>query len=55
MISYKCYESTYICNGIKADGYGRNEKEASINCIRNLLEMLLEDDRIVQIFKDCLK
>ena len=36
-------------------GYGRSENEANINCIRNLLEILLEDENTALVFKDCLK
>lgn len=28
-------------------GYGRCEKEADINCIKNLLQILLEDESIL--------
>ncbi|EAR83029.1 hypothetical protein TTHERM_01027550 (macronuclear) [Tetrahymena thermophila SB210] len=53
--SYKCYESVYVCNGKKATGFGRNEKEANVNCIRNLIQLLLSDDKVTKIFRDCLK
>lgn len=36
-------------------GYGRNENEANINCIRNLMEFLLEDEKVQNLFKDCMK
>ena len=35
-------------------GYGRNEKEANGNCIRNLLEFLLEDEQIFSVFNEYL-
>ncbi|KAL4469656.1 hypothetical protein ABPG72_013421 [Tetrahymena utriculariae] len=53
--SYKCYESVYVCNGKKATGFGRNEKEANANCIRNLIQLLLSDDKVTKVFRDCLK
>lgn len=55
MISYKCYEATYSCGSKKANGYGRNENEANLNCIRNLMEFLLEDEKVQNIFKECIK
>ena len=36
-------------------GYGRTEKEASSNCIRNLLEFLLEEEKMLQIIKESIK
>ena len=36
-------------------GYGRNEKESNINCIRNLFEFLLDDEKTLILFKDSLK
>ncbi|KAL4427390.1 hypothetical protein ABPG74_009662 [Tetrahymena malaccensis] len=54
-LNYQSYESVYVCNGKKATGFGRNEKEANVNCIRNLIQLLLSDDKVTKIFRDCLK
>ena len=36
-------------------GYGRTEKEAISNCIRNFLEFLLEEEKMVSIIKESIK
>lgn len=36
-------------------GYGRSEGEANANCIRNMMEFLIEDHKIANQFKESLK
>ena len=36
-------------------GYGRTEKEAISNCIRNFLEFLLEEEKMLSIIKESKK
>ena len=35
-------------------GYGRNEKESNVNCIRNILEFLLEEDKVILQLSECM-
>jgi hypothetical protein len=36
-ISYKCFEAVWSLEGAKAIGYGRTDKEAYKNALKNLL------------------
>jgi len=38
-----------------ANGFGRTETEASTNCIKNFLEMLMEDETCLSILIKALK
>ncbi len=60
------YEATIICKSRKANGnvihifpnflgYGRNETEASMNCIKNFLEFIIEEDVNIPIVMKALK
>lgn len=42
-ISYKCYEASACIRNRRANGFGRNEQEAQLNSLKNLLELLMED------------
>lgn len=54
-ISYKCYEGTLSIRGKKASGYGRNDQEAYTHAIKNLLEMLVEEDDLLFVLRHCIK
>jgi len=55
MVSYKCYEATMIHKTLTANGYGRTEVEASANCIKNFLEMIMEDEGCLALLIKALK
>lgn len=50
-LSYKCYEGIYTFKNKKATGYGRTDQDAHLNAIKNLMEILVEEDDIVFILK----
>jgi len=55
MVSYKCYEATMTHKTLTANGYGRTEAEASANCIKNFLEMIMEDEGCLALLIKALK
>jgi len=55
MVSYKCYEATMTHKTLTANGYGRTEVEASANCIKNFLEMIMEDEGCLALLIKALK
>jgi len=54
-ISYKCYEASSSVRNRRANGFGRNENEAQLNSLKNLLELLMEDERALAVIKDCIR
>jgi len=54
-ISYKCYEASSAVRNRRANGFGRNENEAQLNSLKNLLELLTEDERALAVIKDCIR
>lgn len=40
---------------LTANGYGRTEAEASANCIKNFLEMIMEDEGCLALLIKALK
>ena len=54
-ISYKCYEGTLGIRGKRASGYGRNEQEAYCHAVKNLLEVLAEEEELLQVLRHCVK
>lgn len=54
-ISYKCYEASSAVRSRRANGFGRNENEAQLNSLKNLLELLAEDDRFLAVAKEVVR
>ena len=54
-ISYKCFEASLLIRNKKASGYGRNDQEAYANAIRNLFEVLIEEEDMMVIIKQSIK
>jgi len=54
-ISFNCYESVCEFRTKVVNGYGKNSNEAFVNGIRNLVDLLLEDEKYQLIMRDCLK
>ena len=53
-ISTKCYEVTLALSNKKTIGFGRNQKDASVNALKKLLDYLASNDVGSKIMNDAL-
>ena len=51
-ISTKCYETTFSLKAKKTIGFGRNQREASVNSLRKLIESIVSNPLGVRIINE---
>ncbi|KAM3144045.1 hypothetical protein pb186bvf_003809 [Paramecium bursaria] len=54
-VGYKCVECQYQYKGIQVSGFGRDDTEATHNCIKNFVDCLLESEENLNFIRSVLR